>query len=749
MEIIKKNIMIESSKSRVPGLIPTTEMGAYVYDEKYNYWKKISNIKKDDVSSEDVVMSKNDFTDITKTYFTYGLSGKDGRNGNWGKIPCDLNISGKTIDNLIGDDNTSTPNEPEYTPYKIVIKKDEKKILRYRNMMEIYYFLKKFYKETQYYQLCERKNGKVWILIDIDPLDKDKNINFKPVLPTIDKNMSNGVIYGINAEYGTLKSFFPSLGANNKRPDIVYYNFVDGTIGKLKIDEDIEGDYVPDFIVYPEIEEWYKELNTLKKNISNNKDCCLSERYNSLGGDRMFKFLSNHIGEKNPFKKSVEEYYAMCEVPYMNLPIYIESEFDDMGEFTTYAKEWIPGYRYYVGDVVVYKADNDPYGSTYKLIKGDKYELFELDDDINLTSYSEKIFGDFDCEGALKNKNPFIENGKEIILKKQDNEIVKYYLPLAYYNGYYSSNDKEFYFDDGEYNKDGDFVVSFNHWEQIFDSNYIVEKFKPIDNKSETTIIQMDSKLQTLKAFKRNIDDNDNELPGLFEFEIEDNKYNYDYLSPLFKTDYAINIAEIDEDDKTIYIGDVIYSIIYTLPNDETGDYKTVIDQGVGTKGKVIFKYVIGGKLSKDTYNHLTYEKEESNTSGIRFEETYNYTVKQLDSIKVDGGAYSPKYIDIDFDSEYTTVYNTDLDNAPRKVIISNIEYQKNTLYDNKEYIYSPLIKEEYKMGINTPTLTDADIYIDRGINAAFEKHFILGEINTYQDMEKYKNDYFNFAGKQ
>ena len=37
----------------------------------------------------------------------------------------------------------------------------------------------------------------------------------------------------------------------------------------------------------------------------------------------------------------------------------------------------------------------------------------------------------------------------------------------------------------------------------------------------------------------------------------------------------------------------------------------------------------------------------------------------------------------------------------------------------------------------------DSDIYIDRGINAALEKHLKLGEVFTLEALEQYGNGFF------
>jgi len=54
-----------------------------------------------------------------------------------------------------------------------------------------------------------------------------------------------------------------------------------------------------------------------------------------------------------------------------------------------------------------------------------------------------------------------------------------------------------------------------------------------------------------------------------------------------------------------------------------------------------------------------------------------------------------------------------------------------------------PVFREEYKMGTACIQNIDTDIYIDRGINAAFEKHLKLGEITSMEALEQYTNGYF------
>lgn len=54
-----------------------------------------------------------------------------------------------------------------------------------------------------------------------------------------------------------------------------------------------------------------------------------------------------------------------------------------------------------------------------------------------------------------------------------------------------------------------------------------------------------------------------------------------------------------------------------------------------------------------------------------------------------------------------------------------------------------PTYREEYRFGVSSIENVDSDIYIDRGINAAFEKHLKLGEVTSLEALEQYGLNFF------
>ena len=57
--------------------------------------------------------------------------------------------------------------------------------------------------------------------------------------------------------------------------------------------------------------------------------------------------------------------------------------------------------------------------------------------------------------------------------------------------------------------------------------------------------------------------------------------------------------------------------------------------------------------------------------------------------------------------------------------------------------ISAPLFRNEYNLGISSSQNVDANIYIDRGINSAFEKHLKLQEIRTMESLDNFGNGWF------
>ena len=71
----------------------------------------------------------------------------------------------------------------------------------------------------------------------------------------------------------------------------------------------------------------------------------------------------------------------------------------------------------------------------------------------------------------------------------------------------------------------------------------------------------------------------------------------------------------------------------------------------------------------------------------------------------------------------------------------SKIDYEGSDM-ENRIQV-APVYKKEYLLGIASKENIDSNIYIERGINAAFEKHLKLQEINSMEGLLNYGNGFF------
>jgi hypothetical protein len=64
----------------------------------------------------------------------------------------------------------------------------------------------------------------------------------------------------------------------------------------------------------------------------------------------------------------------------------------------------------------------------------------------------------------------------------------------------------------------------------------------------------------------------------------------------------------------------------------------------------------------------------------------------------------------------------------------------------NNGMIVSPVLRPEYYLFTSTKQNGNDDIYIDRGISAAFERHLKLLETHNMDALENYGNGYFKIS---
>jgi hypothetical protein len=403
-------------------------------------------------------------------------------------------------------------------------------------------------------------------------------------------------------------------------------NFTQTLIGRLTVPKSIIGSKVPDFVYYSEIQDI---LDTMDK-IRNSKNCCIKSDYEAMGGDEMYDFL----GAKNGiFESEVGELKKHNLVPYVDIPLTLSCDIEDLGVMFNDEQEWIAGNKYNIGDIVTY----------------------------NDVSY---------------------------IATKEN-------------NGVYNAKYDEVYFD--TLNSNNEIVLT--NWQEYLDlGNFSVEKI--IEGEAV-------SQLKSFRTTRKCYTDNGFMLDGMLPYkegttELIKNNNGYVELLPPFLVGVPFSVTTDDNGDK---YGDILYEI--------TEEEENVIR----------FKYVIGGKLNRDGSYTI------NANDGIHYNEAYLYSWQEVRD-EIDGNPVKMKYRLINF--------SLNVDNGSTFPILSKVRYKAQDVWNNDAAITVPTFRKDYLIGMMEYPTEDVDIVIDRGLSHAFEKHLMLTETNTFNDLKNYKNNYFN-----
>jgi hypothetical protein len=194
----------------------------------------------------------------------------------------------------------------------------------------------------------------------------------------------------------------------------------------------------------------------------------------------------------------------------------------------------------------------------------------------------------------------------------------------------------------------------------------------------------------------------------------------------------TINASSSRKDETKIYEDDIYCEVEYNIGNiyelDESGN-TTQIESGVVYTEEVQFEkanveYYLKNKVIKSSPSDVAEPKVHSVSYPICV-----YRLKQ-------------KNVEIR-DNTYNTPYE---DNLTKFEITADRKYDR--YHDTSGDTKAPLTREEYRLGVAAPESVKGNIYIDRGINSAFEKHLKLGEVATFEALENFGNGYFKIMDK-
>lgn len=224
--------------------------------------------------------------------------------------------------------------------------------------------------------------------------------------------------------------------------------------------------------------------------------------------------------------------------------------------------------------------------------------------------------------------------------------------------------------------------------------------------------------------------------------------WNGSSLKTIHKSQDARTEIESDSASTVIFDGDDIYC-----------DVTYYIGATLSRKQGEPFKLAYSADVTTNNYNYGVEYKET-----VKFvKENREYYLKKMIGKQIPTAFNSPSAHSISYPifvykmtqemndiegDEYKTYFE-----APLAAFKTEINLINDNLYTNfsnykdmKPYNnihVAPVFKQEYMLGISSLENVDSDIYIERGINAAFEKHLKLGEVTSLEALEQYSNGYF------
>lgn len=204
------------------------------------------------------------------------------------------------------------------------------------------------------------------------------------------------------------------------------------------------------------------------------------------------------------------------------------------------------------------------------------------------------------------------------------------------------------------------------------------------------------------------------------------------------------------------------YLRLYEEPKDSTEVLINSDGYVIGNVGdyydseKVLYcdiTYYIGATLKFDEDNY-SYIPVDNRHKGVKYIDTITVTKLTGTFYMSDNTTFTFTYyllkgnLSAEKLDDYNDVILTDMSYFEMQIMncySSNRVDEFNTDYweNNNGLISTPVFRTEYDLWASTPQNIKGDIYIDRGISAAFEKHLKLEEVHTLDALINYGNGYF------
>lgn len=644
----------------------------------------------------------------------------------WGKLPYDIVISDMSggvesvsFSILPGDilyDYATLSGASENLPLfleKYTNSDRRRLLLRYGTMSDAYAQLMDFMRTCTYYRLCKRNSSRTGY------------------------NWVEMTEYTFNELFEVQKDID---GKENKNYNVDRFYCTDWVILSELPTPTIETYYGNVYICINETDK----VNNFNKRFTDK----YGNRYDKIFYNLVREFFDAKYGEASSF----------LGVPSIYLPLSIDADEMDFGRYSPYYVEWEAGKRYFTGTVVHYTAvDDEIETGYYRLIRGEGSTAVEIP----------KSVYDANKDDYPMYWEHYAENGYYIDLVK------KYLFIKPYYEGYVHNGVVRF-------DSITDGVL--DHWEKLTSST--------MDGMIEGVGTSF---LSDMMRKKKDIDDEGNELPFVFDENCTNNgelRYIYDeefdgnYMREIkFVNDLCESVTPTDNPPKCIdenvpdnykyikfeyYTNPTFYShtpatinLLSGVVHREVYKFKRV-NRPFHTNGANYgYGWVTSDMISGNTPDFMVeempypskdnYDKMFMYTSGGT---EYQYYAYDMDTEKyvgfVSGMTYTcypfVSYIDIDYGTSYEMDFENSrllIDESPMSHLYIFTKHDDNMQIDGLTIFHNS--EEDSIFDVDS----NIDARVSRGEYAAFERHNTLGEVNTFEDLEQFRNGMYGLKSQK
>lgn len=701
METIRKKISLETSKNRYINVSDIDTNSARVYQNKLFYYSDNSYFEDDNPwggQCVDLLMAKYDDT-TAQSLFRWVSFLYDNRDVCSAMLPVEVvtsngerltmkksNDGGITNCFYAKNENTQLYTETKYKG-KIYF------LVRYKNLLAYYHWIKNtFIPSCTFYKVCKNRYKK---------LDGDKFFN----LATEDTSTPFLIDYSI-----TVYSELPNIDEmDNMLLKTICVTTLKEEVVKRFYNLETMGEFVV-FMNYLFNHGLHKELN------DNN------EQTNKLYTDDI-KHLS----------------------PYLSIPLSLSKTTVDIGMYNPLVETWVPNKKYYLGDIVYYNGD------TYILNRCTEYELsdvggkfsdvFERGETYKTKKSSVWTKDDYRKHYIITENRQTIDilarlgfhyyeysngNGASVkynvyIYKK--NVPLSYSIVLPYHCGVYDKTTMTTSFVEQTNENNG-------YWKKINCDGFYIERT------AKTYNAICESKLSSVKRNTMSIDDDGNKLPFIVH------KENGTIVVGESELEFKCDVYNKSENEDGTVSYDVLNIIRFYDNVDSEKPIKSFVTDDVILYSQIPigasvieFDYTLGCKDNTITGGVIT--------DGVNYKEKYHFTHDIISGIGIDGMSnLSFNFANIDLANSIITLEdNTEVDLVNSNPIYSNTSVSWFDI-NNNTTSFAETYKDESLLGVQN-VCNSVNVKITRGTSAALERHNILGEIKTLQDMENYRNNFF------